>query len=63
LTLESVEKAFKNVKKPREAVSDSQILVELAILGRERIRNVQCEFRKFNNVEFMDKLVNNVQQL
>lgn len=45
------------VRKPREAVSDSKVLLELAILGKERIRNVQCVFRQFNNNEYIDKLV------
>jgi hypothetical protein len=32
-------------------------LLELALLGKERIRNVKCEFKSFNPVHFMDKLV------
>ncbi|RNA44774.1 non-structural maintenance of chromosomes element 4 -like protein [Brachionus plicatilis] len=57
-TLENVENTFRNVKKPREAVSDSHVLLELAILGKERIRNVHCEFRSFNNLEFVEKMRN-----
>ena len=38
-------------------MSDSHILLELAILGRERIKNVACEFRSFNNIEFLEKIV------
>ena len=45
------------VKKPREGVSDSNILLELAILGKERIRNVHCVFRSFNPSEYIEKLV------
>jgi hypothetical protein len=45
------------VKKPREAVSDSHALHELAILSTERIKNLKCAFRSFNNNEFMEKLV------
>ena len=45
------------VNKPREAVSDSHILLQLARLGKERIRNVHCEFRSFNNNDFMKKMV------
>lgn len=51
-----VENNFKNVNKPREAVSDSYILLQLARLGKERIRNVHCEFRSFNNNDFMKKM-------
>jgi len=54
--LEKVERTFKSVKKPREAVSDSNALYELAILGTERIKNLKCAFRSFNNIEFMEKL-------
>ena len=45
------------VKKAREAVSDSVTLHEIALLGAERIKNLQCAFRSFNNNDFMDKLV------
>ena len=55
-----VEGNFKRVNKPREAVSDMNILREVAILQNERIRNLQCEFRSFNNNEFIDKLVYNL---
>lgn len=58
--LNDVENNFKNVKKPREAVSDSYILLQLARLGKERIRNVHCEFRSFNNNDFMKKMVSSV---
>lgn len=54
--LNDVENNFKNVNKPREAVSDSYILLQLARLGKERIRNVHCEFRSFNNNDFMKKM-------
>jgi len=54
--MDKVEKTFNSVKKPREAVSDSCALHELAILGKERIKNLKCAFRSFNNNEFMDKL-------
>lgn len=54
--LEDIEGNFKRVNKPREAVSDMNILREVAILQNERIRNLQCEFRSFNNNEFIDKL-------
>jgi hypothetical protein len=48
---------FLKVKKPREGVSDHDVLLELAVLGKERIRNVHCVFRSFNNNEYMEKLV------
>ena len=48
---------YKNqVIKPREAVSDNKALLEIAILGKERIKNIHCEFRAFTNVDFMDKM-------
>lgn len=55
--LDKVEKTFLKVQKPREAVSDNKALLEIARLGKERIKNVHCEFRAFNNNEFMDRLV------
>jgi hypothetical protein len=54
--LENVDAAFASVKKPREAVTDSNVLLTLATLGKERIKNVRCVFRSFNNNEFMNKL-------
>lgn len=54
--MDRVEQTFKSVKNPREAVSDSNALHELAVLGTERIKNLKCAFRQFNNIEFMNKL-------
>jgi hypothetical protein len=45
------------VKNPREAVTDSNAILELAILGKERIKNLHCEYRTFNNCDFMNRLV------
>lgn len=54
--LEEVNKTYGSVTKAREAVTDSIALHELAVLGAERIRNLHCAFRSFNNNEFMDKI-------
>lgn len=54
--MEKIERTYNCVKKPREAVSDSIVLQEIAVLGQERIKNLHCAFRSFSNIEFMDKL-------
>ena len=54
--LENIQGVFRKVEKAREAVSDNKALLEVALLGKERIKNIHCEFRAFSNLEFMDKL-------
>lgn len=55
-TLAKIENIFRLVTKPSDAVSEVNLVYEIAVLTRERIKNVHCAYRSFNNVEFMDKL-------
>lgn len=54
--LDTVEASFKIVRKTSDAVSGNQVLLQLTLLEKERIKNVHCEFRSFKNSEFMDKI-------
>jgi len=55
-TLKNTDALIKTSKKASDAVSGSQLLLQLARLEKERIKNLHCEFRSFNNIEFMDKV-------
>lgn len=54
--LSRLENILRSVTKPREAVAESTVLYELAVLAHERIKNVKCAFRSFSNPDFMNKL-------
>ena len=44
-------------KKASDNVTGLCVYLQLALMGKERIKNVHCEFRSFNGLDFMDKLV------
>jgi hypothetical protein len=44
-------------------VADFQILLEATILEKERIKNVHCEYRSFQNLDFMQKIVSRLFQM
>lgn len=49
--------SFYLVRKTSDALAGNQTVLQVAILAKERIKNVHCEFRSFKNYDFMDKLV------
>jgi hypothetical protein len=53
-----IHSTFGRVIKTSDALSADNLVLRIAKLSTERVKNVHCEFKGFNGGEFMDKIVN-----
>ncbi|KAK2172151.1 hypothetical protein NP493_989g01006 [Ridgeia piscesae] len=56
-TLDEADKLFQDVKQPREAALDSQLLAAVSNLSKKKAQSLQADFVAFEPIEYAEKLM------